>query len=862
MKKRAFVLLPVAGLFGAIMIWFFSSSSRPERLSGAYEALSFFSAARSYPLPVIPDRAAFVAFEYAQIRLKKSDSPASEVPPWRLIGPENIGGRTLALAINPKNPSTIYAGSASGGLWRSFTGGVGTHAWQYVDTGMPVLGVSTIAIDPSDTNVIYIGTGEVYAYQNANGGRADRTTRGSYGIGILKTTDGGKTWKKSLDWSMYQRRGVQKLVIHPAKPHILYAATTEGTYKSTDGGASWRRIHDVIMAMDVDLNPRHPDTVFVSCGNFGSEGHGIYRSLNGGESWEKLTRGLPSEFTGKPVLSISAQNPRVMYADITDSFASIGIYRSDDGGDTWTRVISKDIAWLQGWYSHYVAVSPHDSNLVLAGGIDLWRIIPGNYPGYFLAEKVSDWTGFQFGRIPQGGPEGPPDYLHSDHHDIAFHPTDPNIIYFATDGGVFRSTDGARTFEGLNGGYATTQFYNGFSSSPVDSFLALGGMQDNSTAIYTGEPAWIRVIGGDGAWTAVHPQNPLILYGSFQFLTIYKSDDGGNRWFPAVNGITHKDREFTSFISPFVLSPSHPDILYAGTRRVYKSTDGARSWEPVSVYLDGNPILSMAVSFNSPDTVYVATAPTWDRAGVFRTFDGGRTWQTITGSLPDRYPMDLCVDPNNALRVYVVLGGFGTPHVFASDDGGDTWKALGAELPDVPTSAIVVDPEAPEHLYVGTDIGVFISTNGGDSWEEWNQGMPPAIITDLSISPQNRKIRAATHGNAVWERPLIEKQMEAPSRPIRAFDLLPPYPNPVSKSGGPGTGPGSVRIRFELPETADIELTLYNALGQTVLTVFSGEKPAGAWEIPLNTAALSPGLYFLRFRTGALHTTQKLVILP
>ncbi|MDW8240738.1 MAG: hypothetical protein RMM98_14100 [Acidobacteriota bacterium] len=730
---------------------------QPVRVSGAYEALAAWNAQRSYPYAEMPGAAYYAAFEKAKKDLQGvRQAKFLSVAPWSAIGPHNIGGRTLAIAFDPQNPDTIYAGSASGGLWRSQTGGVGANAWQYVPTGFPVLAVSAIAFAPGDSRTFYIGTGEVYNYQNAMlFGQANRALRGSYGIGILKTTDGGATWSKSLDWSAHQQRGVQAVKVDPVNANVVWAATTEGVYKTTDAGRNWSRVLNVIMATDLVIHPMDTNIVIAACGNFASPGHGIYRTTDGGATWSKQTRGLPSRFAGKATLALCETSPNVVYAGIGNGFSSGSITwlcRSEDSGATWTIVSQVDYAAWQGWFSHDVAVNPTNPNDVITAGIQVWRSLTGG-TSPVVKSTFNPFTG----PVPAGAPEGPPNYVHSDIHDIVYHPRDPRRVYFATDGGVFRSLDGGETFQGCNGGYQTAQFYNGFSSSPTDPNLAIGGLQDNSTAIYRGHSAWSRFhIGGDGGWTAIDPRANHILYGSFQFLQIRKSVDNGQTW--TAIAPASQDGRPTCFIAPYVLSPSWPDVLYAGRDIVYKSVDGGVSWTATNNGrpLDGNPILAMAISYQNSEVVYVASSPGQTRGRLFRTTDGGNSWTNITGNLPDRFPADLVVDPTNDAIVYVTFSGFGTSHVFKSTDGGLSWQDIGAGLPDVPTNALVVDPLWPDHLYVGNDLGVYVSTDGGRSWQNFSEGLLDAVAAfDLSISPSNRMLRVATHGNGVFERRLI-----------------------------------------------------------------------------------------------------------
>ncbi|MBN1131181.1 MAG: hypothetical protein JXA71_19480, partial [Chitinispirillaceae bacterium] len=240
----------------------------------ALAALNFLSDQRSYPGSERKD-GFYAAYEYS--RRMAAKKAAFYDGSWESMGPGTQGGRTNALAVDPQNPNIVYAGAASGGFWKMTVSG-SSYTWQKIETGFPVLGVNAIAINPENSREIYIGTGEVYGYQQSTGGINQRSTRGSYGIGILKTQDGGATWKKSLDWSYNQERGVLAMRIDPRNPQVVIAGTSEGTFRSVNAGATWEQVHTVLMAVDVALHPQNPDIVYVSCGNLGSQGSGIYRS--------------------------------------------------------------------------------------------------------------------------------------------------------------------------------------------------------------------------------------------------------------------------------------------------------------------------------------------------------------------------------------------------------------------------------------------------------------------------------------------------------------------------------------------------------------------------------------------------------
>jgi photosystem II stability/assembly factor-like uncharacterized protein len=509
--------------------------------------------------------------------------------------------------------------------------------------------------------VIYIGTGEVYGYNKSIGGTVIRTTRGSYGLGILKTTDGGKTWSKSLDWSLNQQRGIQYIRLNPKNPDCIYAATTEGIYKSVDAGINWDLSLPVLMGEDIIIHPEDTSKVMVSCGNLGSAGSGIYISKDGGKNWTQDT-GIPS-FTGKTLFDYYASNPDIIFASIADSLSGKGLWRTDTFGEEWELINSLDVPSYQGFFAHWVAVHPNTTSQIIHAGVQIYK-------------------------SSSGGVHSSPNYsgIHVDHHNYAHDPVNPNKLYIACDGGIYVTTDFGETYENIGYGLQTAQFYNGFSSSASDSMLAMGGLQDNGTQIYRGSKNWRWAIGGDGCWTAIHPQNDNIMYGEYQYNNIYRSKDRGYLFLSATNGM---EEVGAAFVAPFVLSPSHPSVLYSGRKSIFKSTDNAETWVSVSNPLDENSILSLAVAPTNSDIVFAGTAPLLTRSHIFRSVNGGYEWQDITSNLPDRYPMDITVDQNNLNTVYVVFGGYGSGHVYKSTDKGVTWKVL--KIPVLELYSIIID---------------------------------------------------------------------------------------------------------------------------------------------------------------------------
>jgi photosystem II stability/assembly factor-like uncharacterized protein len=805
----------------------------PASASDAMQALELWTQSRAYPFADISPDAHYRAFQY--VRSEMSEARSSVVDAWRSIGPINFSGRMIAVALNPHNPSTIYAGAASGGLWRSFTGGLGGD-WHRVETGFPVLGVNAIAIDPTDTNVIYIGTGEVYRYQGSTGGIVIRTTRGSYGMGILKTTNGGRTWTKSLDWSYHQQRGVQALRLNPLNPHTIFAATSEGIFKSKDAGITWSQKLNALLAQDIVINAWDTMQVLATCGNFGSMGRGVYRSTDGGESFTMIG-GLPA-FSGKGMLAQQTSNPLYVLASLADSTTGAGtLWRSTDFGASWNLLSSEALYGVQGWYSQFVAVHPTDANQVVRGGVYIFKSTNG---GVTSVQKSGAYY---------------------DMHNFAHHPSNPNILYVVSDGGVFRSTNFGDTYEDANAGLLTSQFYNGFSNSAQDSFMAMGQVQDHFGYRYVGTLSWPSGAVDEIGWTAINQQNDLVQYaGNRGGASLYKSTNRGTSFFSLSGGFTGT----SCWNTPFVLSSSNPNVLYFGRSIVYKTTNAGSSWSPTNggVALDGNPLLSMAVAPTHHDTVYVGTVPGIVRPHVYRTTNGGSSWTDVTGILPNRYYMDIAVDPRDACIVYVAVGGFDTIRVARSVDAGASWMDISGTLPNVPATAVAVDPFNPNHVYVGTDVGVFVSTNGGGDWMSFNEGFPEAVIVaDLVVSPSNRSLRAATHSNGVYERRLLSTptSVEHEDRQPMIFALEQNYPNPFNPT---------TTIRFSVEsasgttgEPGRVTLKVYDVLGREVATLVNEHLQQGSYEVTFSADGLPSGVYLYRLKAGEFTQTRRMLLL-
>lgn len=802
-----------------------------QKSSGALEALRFFSESRAYPgIGLANDK--YLASHEKSFLKKKAATRSAGGSGWRSLGPLNVSGRTISVAINPRNSNTVYVGSASGGLWRSYSG-ESTPNWERLETGYPVLGVKAIAVDSVDTNNVYIGTGEVYRYKGTNGGVAVRTTRGSYGLGILKSTDAGSTWKKSLDWENNVEGGVQCIRINPRNHNTIFAATTEGIYKSFDKGETWRNVLPVLMAQDLVIQRSDSGIMMASCGNFSTPGAGIYVSVESGEpgSWFKLDAIPP--FSGKAVLEPSPRDDNTVFLSVADSTTGVGaLYRTQSFGTGWTLVANahNNVFGVQGWYSHIVALHPWEENTFFHGGVPLTRTTDGG--NFFMTDQS----------------------VHSDIHSHAHSYSDPRTIYITNDAGIVRSTDFGLLFDDISYGMQTTQFYNGFANAPYDSNFAFGQMQDHIPGYYySGSGDWTEMNIDEVGWSAIDPSDQNNLYAmSRQGGSVYKSTNRGSSFYIIPIPGTG------AWNSPIVISPSDPAILFAGKVKIYKSTDAGFSWAATNQNnnLDGNPVLSMAISPLGPDTLYAGTVPGAVRSHLYRTVDGGANWTDVTGTLPDRYPMDIAVDPRSSSLVYAVFGGYGSGHVFRSSDAGDTWIDISGNLPDVHATAVIVDPFNPEHIYLGNDIGVYLSTDRGSSWTGFADGLPEAIlVADLGICYANQSLRAATHGNGLFERRLHSAVTSATGEGSlipNEVALFQNYPNPFNPT---------TKISYKLSMRRHLRLRIYDNAGREVAELPDLSEEPGEHEALFNGDGLPTGIYYYSLEIGRSRMTKKMILL-
>jgi len=646
--------------------------------------------------------------------------------PWTSIGPTNHGGRARVLRFHPGHPDTMYVGAVSGGLWKSTDAGA---SWFSLTDGLANLAVGCFELDPTNPDIMYLGTGEGYY-------NIDAVT----GIGLLKSTDGGQSWNPTgLSYPYSQGESILRLNIDPRDGQIVLAATMDGVRRSTDGGQTWSSVRSGEIK-ELVRDPQNPDVLLCAPGNpWGSNINGIYRSIDNGLTWSRSSGGLPSvDRLGRTVMAFYPNNSQIVWAGICGTFdyngsQTLGIFRSLDNGVTWTRMSPDNINHYasQGWYDMAIVAKPGQPNVVFSAGLDIHR--SDNSGGQWT--QLSDWW----------RDFGDPHYVHADHHEIVFHPTRPNELWEVTDGGIFQSTDNGLSWTERNNGFVTFQYY-AMGNATLDTALAYGGTQDNGTFRYHADPAQQAAFGGDGGYCLVDPTDDNTIYVEYQNGNRYRSDNGGISFHeinPGING-------GGAWVTPMTLDPFDHLTIYTTTTngRVWKSTNQGRNglWTQVGLSLGNGDMQVMSASPTVSGRLYVGSG-----SHAHRYDPQSASWTNISSNLPGAWITRIVPDPQAADVVYVTLSGFGHGHVWKSVNAGLSWQNVSGNLPDVPFQDVIVDPNEPSTLYAGGDIGVYRTTDGGLSWWILGEGLPAARVDDMELQAVTGMLRIATHGRGMWE---------------------------------------------------------------------------------------------------------------
>ena len=692
----------------------------------------------------------------------------------RGIGPAARSGRVADVTIDPNDRATWYVAVASGNAFKTTNRGT---TWEPIFENYPVYSTSTIVVDPSNSNVVWLGTGENNGQRSAG-----------YGNGVWRSRDAGGSFEHmGLDESEH----IGKIVLDPRDSDTVFVAAQgplwraggdRGLYKTTDGGATWERVLHISEdtgISDVVLDPRNPDVVYASSWQRrrhtgllvagGPEG-GIHKSEDGGATWKRLSRGLPSpdrHDIGRIGLAISPQDPDVVYALIAASDDASGFYRSTDRGESWEK--RSDYICVDPQYYMEIFPDPHRPGRIYS--MDVWVQITDD-DGKTWRDLNSRWK-------------------HVDNHDLEFDPDDPDYLMVSSDGGIYESWDLGEKWK-FHANQSLMQFYRVGIDNDFPFYNVYGGTQDNATM---GGPSrtinvhgirnsdWLNVIGGDGFQARVDPEDPNIIYAQFQYAGIARFDKRTGERVDIQPQPEPGDPPLKwNWDAPLIISPHNGQRLYFGANRLYRSEDRANTWTPISDDLtrginragtDGDGA-DLEHGRRVAERLHLhlrkhggarrvasrrgAALHRMDDGRIQISGDGGIEWRVVDavpGVPPLTYVADLHASRHRENTVYAVFNnhkqGDFAPYLMRSDDRGVSWEDITGDLPDDQLAwTVVEDPGQEGLLFVGTEFGLFVTLDGGDHWARLKSGMPTIAIRDLEIQARENDLVAASFGRGFF----------------------------------------------------------------------------------------------------------------
>jgi photosystem II stability/assembly factor-like uncharacterized protein len=730
-------------------------------------------AGRPYKEPIAQASAA------AGAPLASVDSDHLKLLRWRMAGPSR-GGRVVAVAGDPVNKLTFYQGSTGGGVWKTDDGGLN---WRNVSDGSFHTGsVGAIAVAPSNTSVVYVGMGEACIRGNA-----------SYGDGVYRSNDGGRTWSHV---GLEATRQIARVRVHPANPDLVYVAALgdpwgpgpdRGVYRSKDGGRTWEKVlfrSNDAGAIDLVMDPTNPDVLYASTlelrrypWGFRSAGPGtaLYKTTDGGTTWTELTAkpGLPAGTKGRIGVAIAPSLPNRVWAIVDAELGKKGVYRSEDGGETWKHLTDNADLTQRPWYYHHIFADPKNPDTIWVLNVDLWRSTDGGE--HF--EEVS---------IP-----------HGDNHDLWIDPADPQRMIEGNDGGATISYNGGRSWSTILN-QPTAQFYH-VSADNQFPYRIYGAQQDNTTMSVPSRSdygritieEWETVGGGEDGYVAPSRADSNVVYAAdHHFLNRYDRKTHQIRDI-SPNPETHygwgsADINYRFWWTyPVMTSPHDTKTLYVTSQYVHRTTNEGQSWEIISPDLTrADPkTLEHTPSYTNPTTeeywgpiTREAYGPEWyatifafaespakagvlwagsDDGWVHVSQDGGKTWQKVTPPDLPEFALISIIDPSphDSAVAYVAATRYklqdNHPYLYKTTDYGKTWTKITTGIPDTDFTRVVrEDPVRRGLLYAGTETGVYVSFDDGGHWQPMRLNLPVVPVHDLII--KNSDLLAATHGRSFW----------------------------------------------------------------------------------------------------------------
>ncbi|MDQ3171811.1 MAG: glycosyl hydrolase, partial [Acidobacteriota bacterium] len=734
---------------------------------------------------------------------------------FRPIGPASMSGRVADLAVHEANPSTYYVGTAHGGVWKTTNNGT-TFQPQLQAQGL--MSIGDVTISQTNPDLVWVGTGESSNRQST-----------SWGDGVYKSTDGGKTY---TNMGLRASKHINRIVIDPANNDTVFVAATgslwgsggeRGVYKTTDGGKTWNAVltvNDDTGANDLIIDPANSRVLYATmyqrrrtacCFNGGGAGSGIWKSTDAGETWTRLKGGVLDGPLGRIAIEVYRKDPNILYALIEGpqppqaggrqggapsvglDTNPTGLYKSTDAGATWTKVNNANPRPM---YFSQITIDPNDASIVYLGGVGLHQTLDG---GKTVATDVAAST-------------------HDDVHAIWVNPSNSSHVLIGNDGGLAVSYDRAKTWAFLPN-LPVGLFYH-VSVDMAMPYNVCGGMQDNYN--WCGPSAvrgaagiagfhWATLLGGDGFVVLQDPTDYRIAYTESQDGNIVRVD--------RVTGETISIRPQPApgeapyrwhWDTPLVMSSHNPSTIFSAANKVFRSTDRGLSWVAISPELTESPsrdevetmgVKNTAITFSRndgigawPTIVSLAESPTragliyagTDDGNVSVTRDGGAKWENLTSRIQG-IPKSIYVSEVVPSRfdegvVYATFDGhrqndFGT-HIYASSDYGQTWRAISSNLRDEVARTLTEDTRNPDVLYLGTETGLFVSLNRGREWQRIKANLPTVRIDEITLHPRDNAMILATHGRTIWILDHLEpiQELAAATAAMAGADLFTPPP--------------------------------------------------------------------------------------
>jgi photosystem II stability/assembly factor-like uncharacterized protein len=793
---------------------------------------------------------------------------------WRLIGPFR-GGRAITVAGVPSQPYTYYFGAVSGGVWKTTDGGL---TWDPLFDKQSISSIGAIAVADSDPNVIYAGSGEACIRGNI-----------SFGDGVYKSTDAGKTW---TNVGLKETRHIGDVIIHPANPDIVFVAALghaygpnpeRGIFRTRDGGKTWEKVlylDDRTGGVEVVFDPHNPHVLFAAMWegwrtpwtlNSGGEKDGLYRSNDDGTTWKRIEgNGMPEGTLGRISVAVSGADSNVVYALIEAKKG--GLYRSEDGGVNWTLITDDHRFTQRAWYFTHVWADPKNVGGVYIANTGLYASSDG---------------GKSFARL---------NAPHGDHHALWIDPNNTNRMINGNDGGATISVDGGKNWS-TQDNQPTAQFYHVAADNDFQ-YRVYGSQQDNSSIGirtrsdhgYIAQGDWDAVGGGESGYIVPDPRDSNIVYADDEGPILTRYDRRINQaqsieeWPEDPNGHAAALQKYRyTWTMPIVISSHNPDVIYHTAQYVFRSSDSGRTWATISPDLtrndkskqqdSGGPLTKDQYTVEYYDVIFsLAESPKqegvlWagtDDGLVQLTRDGGKTWERVTPKDAPEWAMITLIEPSpfDAATAYIAVDGHKLdnfkPYIFKTSDFGKTWTKITAGLPDsIYVHAVREDPKRKGLLYAGTETGIWVSFNDGVNWQPLQLNLPVTPIHDMVI--HDDALTVATHGRSFWVLDDLSPLRQA-SATVAAEDAHLFTPNTAVRTREGHVNPRRYPIG-ENPQSGAIlyyylkeapkdpaKLELLDAGGKVIRTFTSEEKKTdtgpdeGERDLPVEHIPAKPGL--------------------